>query len=228
MAGAGEEFPLRLFLQGGVFMLVTNIEKKRNKEPSYAVFIDGQQAFYLCATDIAYFKLKPGQEIKEDVYEYICENLLYIKAQEAALHFIGFKARTEWEVERKLMQEDYTPEVIERVLLFLKKYQYINDKTYCEAYIRQSQKLRPRGSRLLSKELKERGISDSMIEQVLDMAELDETGAACQLLLKKTRGFLPQEEKEKRRLYAFLQRKGFSFETIKEAWRKAEGNEDFF
>ena len=118
-------------------MIVTKIQQQKKDPSKYNIYIDGEYAFALVMADIAYFKLKEDFPIDEEKYKFIINETVYIKAQSRALDFLGYKMRTEKEVRRKLQDEGYIDDVIERVIEFMKKYGYIDDLKYAQSYIRQ-------------------------------------------------------------------------------------------
>lgn len=199
-------------------MLVTEIRPQKRDETKYNIFLDGEYAFALTMQDILYFKLKEGCEVAEETAEYIRRNLIYIKAQDAALHYIGYKMRTEQEIRRKLREKEYAEDVIEEVMDFLKKYGYADDREYCVKYIRERLRLRPKSGYALRAELRQRGVAGKVVDEVLAATELDEAGDALRWLEKKAREW-PPEEREKKRLQDFLLRKGYSYDIIREAFR---------
>ena len=199
-------------------MLVTAIEDQKRDPAKSNVYLDGQFAFSLLKQDVLYFRIKVGEELSEDTFQYIQDSLLYIRAQEIALHFIGYKMRTEAEVRRKLEEKEVQPEIRDRVMEFLKKYDYVNDVLYVQKYVQERERLAPRGKNLLQLELRQKGVAEKTITAVLAEMELDEADAAVRLLAKKLRhAALPLDQKQKQKLLAFLMRKGFDFETAKEA-----------
>lgn len=207
-------------------MLVTAITQQKRDPGRYNIFLDGEYAFSLPMQDILYFKLKEGQEAAEETIDYIQSSLLYIKAQDTALHYIGYKMRTVQEIRRKLTEKEFPEDVTERVLLFLEKYGYADDREYCRKYIKETLRLKPKGSYAIKAELKQRGIAENLIAEALAETELDEAGDALFWLRKKTKGVYPTEQKEKKRVYDFLLRKGYSYSVIAEALRQMEEGED--
>ena len=198
-------------------MTVTDIKQQKKDKSRYSVYIDGEYAFSLIMEDILYFGLKIGEDISDSVYDYITETTLYIKAQDSALKYLGYRMRTEKEIEDRLISEDYGEEVCQKVMDFLKKYNYVNDREYCEKYIRETMKLRPKGSYLIKTELKNRGVAKEVAEEAVRRAGIDELSVAEQLLEKKYEGFADMDNKELSRVYGYLQRRGFSYGVIKEA-----------
>lgn len=211
-------------------MLVTAITPQKRDETRYNIFIDGEYAFALPMQDILYFKLKEGQEVAEETIDFIRKNLIYIKAQDTALHFIGYKMRTVQEIRRKLAEKEFAEETIEEVIAFLEKYGYADDREYCRKYIREKLRMKPKSGYALKIELRQRGISSRIIDEVMGETEMDETGDAFRWLEKKSRGqWPPENEKKKKQLYDFLLRKGYSYDIIGEAFQqmdKAYGGED--
>ncbi len=211
-------------------MLVTAITPQKRDETRYNIFIDGEYAFALPMQDILYFKLKEGQEAAEETIDFIRKNLIYIKAQDTALHFIGYKMRTVQEIRRKLAEKEFAEETIEEVIAFLEKYGYADDREYCRKYIREKLRMKPKSGYALKIELRQRGISSRIIDEAMGETEMDEAGDAFRWLEKKSRGqWPPENEKKKKQLYDFLLRKGYSYDIIGEAFQQmdeAYGGED--
>lgn len=211
-------------------MLVTAITQQKKDQTRYNVFIDGEYAFALPMQDILYFKLKEGREVPEETVEYIQNSLIYIKAQDTALHYIGYKMRTVKEIRMKLEEKEFSEDVMERVIEFLEKYGYADDREYCRKYIKEKLRMKPKSGYALKIELKQRGISSRIIDEVMAQTEVDEEGDAFRWLERKSRGIWPpQDDKQKKKLYDFLLRKGYSYDIIGEAFRQmdeAYGGED--
>lgn len=211
-------------------MLVSAITQQKKDETRYNIFIDGTYAFALPMQDILYFKLKEGREVPEETVEYIQNSLIYIKAQDTALHYIGYKMRTVQEIRRKLSEKEFSEEVIEKVVAFLEKYGYADDREYCRKYIREKLRMKPKSGYALKIELRQRGISARIVDEVMMETEMDEAGDAFHWLERKSRGqWPPADEKQKKKLYDFLLRKGYSYDIIGEAFRQmneAYGGED--
>ncbi|MCD8036830.1 MAG: RecX family transcriptional regulator [Clostridiales bacterium] len=196
-------------------MIITRIDQQKRDKSRYSVYIDGEFAFGLIMEDIMYFKLRVGEEIPEEKYRYIMDTTVYIKAQDTAIKYIGYKMRTAKEVRDKL--SEYSEEVIDKVMDFLEKYEYIDDELYCEKYIEETVRLKPKGKLLIKQELKARGIDDDIISKALDEADIDEQAQAEVLLMKRYEDFANMDQKELARVYGYLGRKGYSYGVIKAA-----------
>ena len=134
-------------------MLITAITQQKRDPSRYNIFIDGAYAFALPMQDILYFKLKEGQEAAEETIVFIRKNLIYIKAQDTALRFLGYKMRTVQEIRQKLLEKEFAEDVIAEVLAFLEKYGYADDREYCRRYIRERLRLKPKSGYALGPHL---------------------------------------------------------------------------
>lgn len=131
-----------------------------------------------------------------------------------SLKFLTFRQRSEKEMKNFFQKNDFDEKTCELVSEKLKTLNYINDEEFARWWIEQKNSFKPKGKFALRLELKEKGISDEIIENSL-LTFLDEK-ANLDYLAEKRISFLkgkpPQEIKEK--VYSYLGRKGFSFEDI--------------
>lgn len=117
--------------------------------------------------------------------------------------------RTEGTAPEKLLQAEFSPELVEDAIAYVKSYGYIDDERYVRNYIeyRREQKSR----RQLEQELQYRkGVPQELIQKVYeDLEPADEKPLIRRFLEKK--GYRPEitDEKTRRKLIAALLRKGF-------------------
>lgn len=201
-------------------MTITKIEKQVNNQKRYSIYIDEKFAFGVREEDLIYFKLKENSEITEQRYNYIMEYVIYTKAKDKAYKFLGYKARSEKEVRDKLTKENYPQEIIDRIIELFKHYNYINDENYTKAYINNRIKFKPRAKRMLKYELAQKGIDSDTIENIIDSSNIDETDIAINLLQKKLKNKKDIEQKEKQRIYNYMLKRGFDYETINKAFKE--------
>lgn len=141
-----------------------------------------------------------------------------------ALHFLDFKMRTEAEIRTHLKEKQCPSEVSDEVLDFLKEYHYVDDARYALLYIRQEQELHHRSRKDITTRLLSKGIDGGLISEAFDENGADEETElemARWHLQKKTRSEAVQPDK----LMAFLERKGFSYRTIKAALQEFADSE---
>lgn len=205
--------PLDFFMR--YYMRVTDVVKNKHND-KYSVFIDGDFAFSLSMSDILFFKLDIGNEISEKTYTYINNEVVLIKAKNRAVSFLGASKKTEKAVYDKLKECGYAEEISMQVIDDLKKYGYINDLDYARSYIEDRLRLNPKGKYVLKMELKQKGVQDKTIDRAIDEAEIDECYYIKQLILKKRIDVYDMDDKENKKLYDFLMRRGYSYGIIKE------------
>lgn len=203
-------------------MLVTKVIPQKRDPVKFNIYIDGEYFFALIPQDMEYFGIKEGKEVPEKTVAFIQKSLIYVQAQNVALGFIGYKMRTEKEVRQKLQESDFSEGVIQEVLNFLCEYKYTDDRDYAQRYIKERLRLNPRSAFALRMELLQRGVSDKICEEVLSETDFSEIDDAVMWLEKKTRGQWPPDEKKKKQLYGFLQRKGYAYGVIKDAFSEMD------
>lgn len=206
-------------------MKITKIEKQKNNLKRYSVFIDDEFAFGIDEVDLLYYKLSENTQIDETKYNFILENVIYNKAKNKAIKYISYQPRTEKEVTEKLKECEYSNDIIFRVIETMKKYNYINDKAYAKNFLTSKLNLKGYGIFKISFDLKQKGISDDIINDIIENTELNENKRALEVLEKKLRGKKISDYKEKQKLYNFLLRRGFSYDVIKEAINNFQEND---
>lgn len=203
---------------GSENMKITKIEQQKNNQDRWSVFIDEEFAFGVSTEEIFIFKLTVGKEISREELENLLKEKDYSKAKDIALKFLSYKARSEKEVRDKLVSKEVESMTIDRVIEFLKRYDYINDEKFANSYVRERIRLKLEGRKKLVYDLRQKGIKQEIIDHVLDNTDIDEIDQAIQLLEKKVHDKTELDIKEKQRIYQFLLRKGFSYDIIKKAF----------
>ena len=142
------------------------------------------------------------------------------KAARKALDFLLVRMRTEKELMKRLADVGFSQQDIEYALEYVKSFGYINDRAYAEQYI--SSRSAQKGRALLKMELREKGVSDEIIGDALELIPEDNSEVLHSLIIKKAGEPHKLDEKENRRLFAFLSRRGFSASDIIRALRSYE------
>lgn len=154
-------------------------------------------------------------------------------AVEIALHYLGARPRTRWELERRLRRTTASNEVIVGALDRLTRLGYVDDVAFARWWAEQRDRHAPRGRRMVEAELRQRGVPREVLEAVRH-SELNEPISADELvptseaerarvaLERHMRGRpLPDDSKALQRIGAFLMRRGFDPETVRETLRGA-------
>lgn len=199
-------------------MIVTGIEeisKSRSR-----VFLDEEFAFVLYKGELRLYHVCVGEELSEKDFNTIRNEVLPKRAKLRAMNLLKGRAYTTKQLHDKLKLGGYPEEVIEQALAYVEGYHYTDDLRYATEYITVYESTRSR--RRIEQDLLGKGVGREVMEKAWqkweELGGSHDEEAMIQELLQK-RGFDPEsaDEKELRRLYGFLLRKGFSSEQIRGA-----------
>ena len=97
--------------------------------------------------------------------------------------------------------------------MYVAKYHYIDDERYAANYVRNAQSKKSR--RRIQQDLMKKGVAKETIEAALEEEYVsDEEDQIRELLTKKGFDYKTADEKEFRRTYSFLLRRGFKANDI--------------
>lgn len=133
---------------------------------------------------------------------------------DAALKFLGYSARSVREVERHLDDRQYGEVEVYETVERLKELGLVDDRAYCEDFIRTRLATKPVSRRKLYEQLMAHEIDRATVEEALDsIADTLEAENARAVADKFARQFaaLPAEEREKRVLQRLLAR-GYAYD----------------
>lgn len=177
------------------------------------MYLDGTFAFGLAA--ITAVSLRVGQTLTQDQIDHLKGSDLEEKAKEVALRFIEYRPRSTAETRQHLLKKEYPEDVVERVIERLATVELLNDAAFARYWVEQRQTFKPRSQLAIQQELRQKGLDRQTIDAALET--VDESAAAAKAAEAKARRWqnLPQEEFFKK-VGSFLQRRGFSYEIVKE------------
>ena len=200
-------------------MEITKIQALTKQK--YRIFLDGESAFAVYKGELSRYHLEEGAVLPPEVYEELVNRVLKKRATLRAMHILERTDKTEAQLRRKLEESEYPKEAVESAIAYVTSYGYLDDRRYAEHYI--EWKKQGKGKARLKMELVQKGISREIIEEVLESTDFGETREMIRLIiLKKRKTDIPMNEKEKKRLYGFLMRKGFSSSDILAVMREEE------
>ena len=200
-------------------MLVTKIQAVTKQK--YRIELDGQPAFVIYKGELSRYGIKEGQEIPGPVYQELVGQVLTKRAKLRAMHLLESMDRTRAELERKLQAGEYPREAVEAALAYVESFGYLDDRRYARHYV--ECKKEGRGKARLKMELAQKGVDRSLIEEVLEEAELDDCRDTIrELVRKRRRGSGPMDDRERQRIYGYLMRKGFSSSDILSVLKEKE------
>jgi regulatory protein len=147
------------------------------------------------------------------------------KARNAAYRLLTYRPRSRAEIEAKLVDKGFNDAIIAAVLADLTRLGYVNDLQFARDWTRGRIRLRGFGRRRIGLELKNKGIGLEMIREVFAeiFSEEPESETAKRVVEKRLNTMKALDrETRRRRLAGFLERKGFSFDIIRNVLRDTD------
>lgn len=206
---------------------ITALRPTKRDPDRIAIDLDGAFAFALPATLIADERIDVGDLLDGDRVSSLLAVEQASRATEAALVFLGYRPRSEKEVRDRLRRGGYEQDAIEHAIARLHEWRYLDDADFARRWVENRTAHRPRGRRLLQQELRHKGIDGEIARDAIDDAELDETGAAEALARRRLPSYAGDEPAAiRRRLGAYLARRGYGYDVIRVALDRALGEAD--
>jgi regulatory protein len=137
------------------------------------------------------------------------------KFYKAAIRFLSFRPRSEKELRDYLAKKKCDDLTSKRIIESLTRDKFLNDQEFVRWWVEQRTLLKPKAWRVIKYELKQKGISDELINDKGLM--INDKDAAMKLAEKKLRTIHDKEDKWKvqEKLGRYLASKGFDWDTIK-------------
>ncbi len=217
------------------------------------LFIDGKHAIAVALDVAAEEKLSVGQPCPPERIERLHSAQELNDIYESALNYLSYRPRSAREVEMRLRKKSHSPAQIETVMQRLRRRGYVDDREFARFWVNNRMSFSPRGPRLLRSELRQKGVPQEVVDEVL--SEQAETQTALQeqaeevaveygiaedepvagtdlanaLALAKKRmrtyGNLDPQV-ARRRLSGFLARRGYGYDVIDAVMRRVYSSED--
>ncbi len=142
----------------------------------------------------------------------------------AAMDYLSRREHATYELFQKLLaKEEYEADEISEALARLAEQGLLSDERFTEAFINQRIN-RGSGPLKIRAELRQKGVSDAMIETFLNERDVQWQESALAVRIKKYGSERPSDLKETARQSRFLQSRGFSSEQTRYAMNNY-GNE---
>ncbi len=186
---------------------ITNLIK--HGKDTYSIFLDGSFFCKLNAETIVKNNLKVGEHIsKEKIESAQAENEKLI-AFDRCLKLLSVP-KTKKQIKDYLYGKGYTSKTVAYCLEKLEEYNYIDDEAFASLYVK-SYSFK-KGKRLLEFELKSKGVSQEIINKVMEEYQFksDDLTTLAEKFIKGK----PKDKKTAQKLSAHLFSKGFSLEEI--------------
>lgn len=203
---------------------ITDIKPQVKNPTRCNIYLDNSFYCGLELETVMRHRLKIGASVSPEDLDEIQAESETMRALDKALNFISRSQKTKKQVAEYLESKGYLEKTIEAVLDKMSAYKFVNDQNYAKDYAKSASK--NKGKRLISLELKRKGVSDEDMDEALnDIDGETETEAATKIAEK----YLKSKEKTREnavKCYKYLLSKGFDYDTAKAAADKIIKDED--
>ncbi len=201
---------------------ITAIEAQQKNPQRVNVYLDGEFAFGLAGILAAW--LKVGQELDDEKITALRNNDASEATYQKALHFLSYRPRSSQEVRQNLIKRGCEETLVKETISRLQDAGLVNDKDFARAWVENRNTFHPRSKSALRMELRRKGLTEEIVQSVLD-EQVDEQALAFEAARKQARRYASLEWAEfRQKLGGFLARRGFSYTTlapvVSEVWKE--------
>jgi regulatory protein len=210
---------------------ITRLEQQKNDTERVNVYLDDEFAFGINIMDAV--SLRKGQELSEAEIAELRHKDAIVKAADNIANLLSYRPQSTQEIRQKLGKKGYEEAVIESAIERMTRMGYLDDRSFARFWIESRSRSKPLGKQALTYELRQKGIADAILRELLDEL-VDESNAAYQAAEGRVRRMRGSSQREfKQKLGSFLQRRGFRYDSINQALNQlieelSETEPDFF
>lgn len=201
-------------------MTITEIESVTKDR--FRIVLDSGEKFILYKGEIRVLKLKTNMELTDELYSQIMKGILVKRSRLRAMNLLKTKDYTEYQLRRKLVDNEYPKEIVEQAIQYVKSYHYVDDKKFAVEYIKEQYE--KHSKKEIYQKLQLKGIDKSVLDAAFyetygEKSDLDEGTRVKELaIIEKTlrkRGFTGNESYEERqKMLAYFYRRGFEMDAV--------------
>ena len=195
---------------------ITALAPQRGRRERLNVFLDGRFAFGMDQEVAARAGLHVGMVLDEADVARLRDDDEAARFYSDALRYLSFRPRSASEMERYLRRRGADDTALTAAMERLHRAGLVDDEAFARYWVDNRGAFSPRGERALQAELRAKGVDQARIDAALEEKDEGEDERAYQAGLKRLRLLARCDEDEfRKRLCAFLQRRGFDYETAR-------------
>ena len=194
--------------------IITSIKSQKKKE-RVNVYLDNKFGFGIDLENFIKLGLKVDQEVTEIEIEKIVKKAEFQKTLDKLLRFATLRSRSEREINNYLRRKKVHESMHSQLFDRLNHLELIDDEKFAKWWVEQRQAFRPKPKRILSNELRIKGIDSETIKKILGDETIDEEKMAKDLIEKRAYRWKNLQGFElKQKMSQYLAQKGFAWEII--------------
>jgi regulatory protein len=199
--------------------LVTAITPTPRHPGRFEVLVDGKPCAVLSLDAIDRLGLALGRSV-EGAEERIAHEAASLKVYDRALNMLAFRARASAELARALVRKGEPKELVDRAVTRLQEQGLLDDAAFAQSFTRSkvlgAQQSRRRVQQDLARKGVARAVSAAAIATVFEEEGIDQREVVEAAARRKLRSLAKLEPAvRRRRLYAFLARRGYDADDIR-------------
>lgn len=210
--------------------MVTRIIEHPRKPGRYVVEIDGRDAGTVAAETLAALGVRVGGAADERLTASIAAAAAETATYDRAVRHLEARMRSKAELRRLLVRKGEPPELVDRAIDRLERQGYIDDASFARQFARAKTLGTGMAGRRVRQELARRGVARDVaseaLEQVADEEGVSDAESIERVARKKWRTLTRLDAPtRRRRLYAFLARRGFDSDDVSRIVRQLAGED---
>lgn len=196
-------------------MKITALKAQVKNPDRVSVYVDEKYSFSVGMNQVLDLKLRSGLEVSEARLAELKHISDFGKAYERALMYVMLRPRSRREVQDYARRKKWNPEDTQAIIEKLVTKRHLDDRSFARSWVESRALNKKISRRKLILELKQKGVTDDIIADVLEASSFDETDSLRLLIEKKRK--LARYASDDQKLMRYLASQGFSFDDIKAA-----------
>ena len=196
---------------------ITRIEFQNNRQKSYNLYENDTFLTEIREDTLVHFSIFKDRSFSKEQFDHILEQDSINVCLAQCYNYLQRRPYLRKELQRKLLNKQFSKLIIEKTFHRLEKNNYINDEDYITMFIRDAVRQGKSGPRLIQKKLMEKGASMPDIEKNMEeLYPLAEQLEIANKLLSKKNSLLTEKSplKTKQKLQQYGMSKGFSWPVL--------------
>jgi regulatory protein len=209
--------------------VITAIIPSARKPGRFDLLVDGRHEATLSLETIERLALAVGRAYDE-VRDSVRREAALLATYDRALNLLALRARSSRELRRQLVRKGEPADQVDAAIARLHVAGFLDDGAFARQFARSKAVGSGMSRRRIQQELGRRGVArqvgDDAIADVFEEEQLDERAVVEQAARKKLRSLENVDAvTRKRRLYAFLARRGYDLDDIRRVMQAVGGKE---
>jgi regulatory protein len=197
---------------------------KRPRSKLLDVSFDGAPDLKITPDVAVVFGLRPGAELSQERLEELRAAQAREDTMAAAFRLVSYRPRSEKELRDRLRRRGFPEANVTAAVDRMKELRLVDDAAFAASWVESRDRTGPRSRRLLSSELRSKGVSGAIANDASSV--VDEPEAAYRAASRRAANLAGRPfEDFRRKVGEYLLRRGFSYEiaesTVTRLWQES-------